>query len=168
MSESTTTATITTEPTEPAEPTATTQGDPADEPLGEPGKKALQAERDRAKELEKQLNAATSRLTEIERANETEAQRLQREAQEAREALPKGITEAFREAAVTFGGISAEDAELFLTGSDKETLQKQAARLMERTPTSPQPDLTQGGRGEPHALNSDGLENALKSKLGIV
>ena len=155
--------------TEPnTEPNVQPQGDPADEPLGEGGKKALQAERDRAKDLEKQLSAATAKLTEIERANETEAQRLQREAQEAREALPKGIAEAFREAAVTFGGISAEDAELFLTGTDKDVLAKQAARLVQqRTPTSPLPDPTQGGKGESPALNSDGLEQALKAKLGI-
>jgi len=145
------------------------QGDPANEVLGEGGMKALQAERDRAKELEKQLTATTARLTEIERATETEAQRLQREAQEAREALPVGITAAFRDAAIAFGGIDSEDAELFLTGSDVDTLKKQAARLVERTaPASgPRPDPTQGGSGTPLALNSDGLEDALRSKLGI-
>lgn len=154
----------TNEPTETTEPT---QGDPAEEQLGEGGKKALQAERERAKELEKALNVATAKLGEIERANETEAQRLQREAQEAREALPAGITAAFRDAAVTFGGIPAEDAELFLTGTDVDTLKKQAARLVERTPASPMPDLSQGGKGSSLALNSDGLEEALKAKLGI-
>lgn len=163
MSETTTETVVETATTE----QTATQGDPAEAPLGEGGKKALQAERDRAKELEKQLNAATAKLSEIERANETEAQRLQREAQEARDALPKGITDAFREAATTFGGISAEDAELFLTGSDKETLKRQAARLVERVPTGPLPDLSQGGSGTPLALNGDPLLNDLKSKLGI-
>jgi hypothetical protein len=39
---------------------------------------------------------------------------------------------------------------------------------VERTPTSPLPDLSQGGKGgNSTALNSDGLEEALKSKLGI-
>lgn len=156
---------------QPAETTGTEQqpqGDPAEQ-LGDGGKKALKAERDRANDLEKQLRQATNRLDELERANETEAQRLQREAQEAREALPRGITDAFREAAVTFGGIAAEDAELFLTGSDKETLTKQAARLMERTPAGPAPDPSQGGSGGavPAALNSDQLERDLKDKLGI-
>lgn len=160
MSESTT--------EQPTEPQEQTQGDPAEAPLGEGGKKALQAERDRAKDLEKQLNAAAAKLTELERANETEAQRLQREAQEAREALPAGITAAFRDAAVTFGGIAPEDADLFLTGSDVETLKKQASRLVERTPipTSPKPDLTQATRGEPLALNSDALTDALKAAVG--
>jgi HK97 family phage major capsid protein len=113
-----------------------TPGEPADEQLGEGGKKALQAERDRAKELEKALNAATTKLGEIERANESTLEKAQREAQEAREALPAGITAAFRDAAVTFGGIAEEDAELFLTGTDVETLKKQAARLVERTPVA--------------------------------
>ena len=163
MSETTTEA-----PAETTETEQPTQGEPAEQ-LGDGGKKALKAERDRANDLEKQLKQATSQLSQLQQANETEAQRLQREAQEARDALPKGITEAFREAAVTFGGIAAEDAELFLTGSDKETLQKQAARLMERTPAGPAPDPSQGGSGgaAPAALNSDQLERDLKDKLGI-
>ncbi len=167
----------TTEAQPKAEPKATdqqpTQGDPADEPLGDGGKKALEAERARAKDLERELNATRSRLTEIERTNESALERAQREAQEAREALPTGITAAFRDAAVTFGGIAEEDAELFLNGSDVDTLKRQAARLAERvratsdTTAGPRPDLTQGGSGQPPALNSDGLEEALKSKLGI-
>jgi len=153
----------------PTESEVTTQGDPADEPLGEAGKKALQSERERAKELERRLNETTNRLSEIERQNETTLERAQREAQEAREALPAGITAAFRDAAVTFGGIAAEDAELFLTGTDVDTLKRQAARLVERAPApaGPRPDPTQGGSGQPLALNSDGLEEALRSKLGI-
>lgn len=156
--------------TQPTEPETRAQGDPADEPLGEGGLKALQAERERAKELQKQLEAASTRLAEIERQNETALERAQREALEAREALPQGITAAFRDAAVTFGGISAEDADLFLTGTDVDTLKRQAARLVERTTTSsgPKPDMTQGGKPEEHyALNGDPLLNDLMSKLGI-
>ena len=60
------------------------QGDPApeattDEELGEGGKKALEAERNARKELEKRLNTATTRLAELERANESESERAQRE-----------------------------------------------------------------------------------------
>lgn len=158
----------TSEPTQAPEPTTPepTQGDPADQ-LGEGGKKALEAERAARKAAEKEAADFKAELDKIQQANETEAQRLQREAQEAREALPVGITAAFRDAAVTFGGIAAEDAELFLTGTDVDTLKKQAARLVERTPTSPMPDPSQGGKGTPFGLNSDGLEEALKSKLGI-
>lgn len=152
MSETTTTtADAGTKPADATTATAT-QGDPADKPLGENGEKALRAERDRAKELEKQLTAATSRLTEIERANESAIDKAQREAQEAVQNAATATVTAFREAAVKFGGISAEDAELFLTGTDADTLTKQAARLVERasagTQPGPRPDLSQGPKGD--------------------
>lgn len=144
-----------TEPTaESTEPTeAQQQGDPAaNEPLGEGGKKALQAERIRAADLEKQLKAATEKLTQIERASETALEKAQREAKEAQDALPGLTAAAFKDAAIKFGGISQEDADLFLTGADVETLSKQAARLAERTtsstPGTPKPDATQGGKSD--------------------
>lgn len=162
MSESTTEATTTSANTA----TEATQGDPADS-LGDSGKKALDSERSARKAAEKAASDLQRQLDELNRANESALEKAQREAQEAREALPAGITSAFRDAAVTFGGIAVEDADLFLTGSDVDTLKKQAARLVERTPTSPIPDPSQGGNGTAVALNSDGLEEALKSKLGI-
>ena len=124
-------------------------GEPQDKPLGENGEKALKAERDRANELDKQLKEATAKLDEIARQNETELETAKREASEAAKNAETATVAAFREAAVKFGGISAEDADLFLTGNDVETLAKQAERLVERTPTTPQPkpDLTQGGNG---------------------
>ena len=155
----------------PADAKATEQGDPANEPLGEPGKKALEAERTARKELEKQLTAATAKLTEMERANETALERAQREAKEAQEAAQAAILDAFKEAAVRFSGIPQEDADLFLTGTDRQTLEKQLARLAARTqetPTAPRADLTQGGKENGAlALNGDPLLDDLKSKLGI-
>lgn len=157
----------TTQDAAPTNPTAP-QGEPAAD-LGEGGKKALDAERAARKAAEKAASDLQAKLDEIGRSNESLIEKAQREAQEAREALPAGITSAFRDAAVTFGGIPAEDADLFLTGSDVDTLKRQAQRLVERTPasTGPKPDLTQGGHGQPLALNGDGLEEALKTKLGI-
>lgn len=71
-------------------------------------------------------------------------------------------------------GITDADAEIFLTGADEETLTKQAARLVElrATPAAPtagpRPDLTQGGSGAAVLpLNGDGLEAALRAKLGM-
>lgn len=163
MSETTTEATV-------VETKAVEQGEPADKPLGENGEKALRAERDRAKELEKQLNAATGKLTELERANETAVEKAMREAQEARaqiEQVPQKVADQLRDYLVKLHDISEDHRDLYLTSNDPETLLKQAAGLVERAPKGPKPDLTQGGRGEPHALNSDALENALRSKLGI-
>lgn len=162
----------TTEPTapavKPAEPQ--TQGDPDDAPLGEPGKKALQAEREARKASEAKISELEKQLNEINRANETAIERATREAQEARSAVekvPNLVAEQLRDHLVKLHDISDDDRDLFLTASDPETLLKQAARLVERTPTSPRPDPTQGGNGEPVALNSNGLEQALRSKLGI-
>ena len=147
----------------------TAQGDPADKPLGENGEKALKAERDRAKDLEKRLNAATERLTQIEQANETALEKAQREAAEAREAATQASVEALRFRIAAETGIT-ENVDLILTASDEETMRKQAALWGSRTSDTtagPRPDLTQGGSGQAHALNGDGLEQALRSKLGI-
>lgn len=126
------------------------QGEPADAPLGEGGEKALKAEREARKAAERERDEFRRKVEEAERANESVIEKAQREAKEAQEAAAKAPIQAFREAAVKFGGISREDAELFLTGADVETLEKQAARLMDRTTTgapTPKPDLTQGGQG---------------------
>lgn len=143
MSESTTEQTT--------EPQEQTQGDPADAPLGEGGEKALKAEREARKAAERERDEFRRKVEEAERANESALEKAQREAKEAQEAAAKAPVTAFREAAVKFGGISAEDAELYLTAPDIETLEKQAAGLMARTantPAIPKPDLSQGGRGE--------------------
>jgi hypothetical protein len=157
----------TSEPTQ-TDPNPAAQGDPADEPLGDGGKKALDAERQRAKDLEKALNAATAKLTEIERANETALEKAQREAQELREAATTATLEALRFRIAAESGIT-DNVDLILTAPDEETMRRQAQLWVERAPASagPKPDLTQGGSGQPLALNSDGLEEALRSKLGI-
>jgi hypothetical protein len=155
------------EPT-PTEPAAAKQGEPVDVPLGEGGKKALDAERQRAKDLEKALNAATAKLTEIERANETALEKAQREAQEAQEAVLAARVDALRYRIAAEAGIT-DNVDLILTAPDEETMRRQAQLWADRTPaqSGPKPDLTQGGSGQSLALNSDGLEDALKTKLGI-
>ena len=156
-----------TEATAQPNPTEAKQGDPADKPLGENGEKALKAERERAKDLEKQLNAAATRLAEIERANETALERAQREAQEAREAATTATTAALRYRIAAETGIT-DNVDLILTASDEDTMRKQAALWADRTPTTaPRADLSQGGSAQPPALNGDGLERALRDKLGI-
>lgn len=127
------------------------QGDPADAPLGEGGEKALKAEREARKAAERERDEFRRKVEEANRANETAIEKAQREAKEAQDAAAKAPVEAFRQAAVKFGGISPEDAELYLTAPDVETLERQAAGLMARTantPATPKPDLSQGGRGD--------------------
>lgn len=75
---------------------------------------------------------AAKRLAEIEESSKTEAQKqadriaaLERQLQEtSREALKRRVQAAY--------GIPDEDADLFLTGTDEETLTAQAKRLAER------------------------------------
>ena len=155
-------------PEQATETEAQQQGDPADAPLGEGGEKALRAEREARKAAERERDEFRRKVEEAERANETVIEKAQREAKEAQEAAAKAPVLAFREAAVKFGGISREDAELFLTGTDADTLTRQASRLKERTPTAPttpRPDLSQGAQQAP-ALNSDELTNALARAVG--
>lgn len=105
-----------------------------------------------------------AQMTELEKAQATAAE-LQREAEQAR-------AESLRLRIALKHGISDDDAATFLTATDEETLNRQAERLAalaatSGTPATPKPDRTQGGTGAPLALNSDGLEEALRSKLGI-
>jgi hypothetical protein len=128
-----------------AQQTQATQGDPAD--LGDAGKKALDAERTARRAAEKAATDLQTKLDAINRANETALEKAQREASEAQAAIAQATAETLRLKVAIAHGISSEDAELFLTGTDEQTLQKQAARLAEKastTSTGPRPDLTQG------------------------
>lgn len=127
---------------------ATPQGDPADKPLGENGEKALKAERERASTAEKAAASLQKQLDEIAAANLSDLERAQKEAADFKAAAERASAEALRFRVAAQHAISQEDADLFLTGTDEDTLQRQAARLVERTPTSPRPDLSQGSKGE--------------------
>lgn len=153
--------------------TGTAQATPADvaETLGEGGKNAIKAERearkaaeDSAKSLQAQLDAIqAAQMSDLEKAQATASDFEKRAAQSAAEALK------WRTAAKH--GISDDDADTFLTGSDEATLTKQAERLaaMSATgPTTPKPDRTQGGSGEPPALNSNALEDDLRRAVGAI
>lgn len=147
---------------QPAEPAST------DKPLGENGEKALKAEREARTAAEKSAAALQKQLDDINAANLSDLERAQKDAEDARAAAATAASEALRLRVAAKHGISDEDADLFLTGSDLETVQRQAAALVARTSNGPKPDLSQGGNGStPLALNSNGLEQALKSKLGI-
>jgi hypothetical protein len=131
--------------------TETSEEFPAD--LGEAGKQAIERMKAERNDAKKQASDLQKQIDAINQANESAVEKAQREAQEAVQNAAAATVTAFREAAVKFGGITAEDAELFLTGTDAETLTKQAARLVERTSTGttpgPRPDLTQGAKGTP-------------------
>ena len=141
------------------------QGEPADDELGEGGKKALRAERERATAAERRAAELKAKHDEIEAAQLSDLERAQKAAQDAQEDAAKARVDALRFRVAAQYGIAEEDAELFLTGSDAETLTRQATRLKDRTPTTPRPDPTQGAQQAP-ALNSDGLTQALARAVG--
>lgn len=132
---------------EATEPEAQTQEatTPTQLPDDHPLVKALAAQKGEIKALK----ARASKLDEIEDAQKSEAEKaaerialLEKEASTAR-------AEALRFKVASKHGISDEDADLFLTGSDEETLTKQAERLAARyedagKPRPPKPDRNQG------------------------
>jgi hypothetical protein len=135
--------------TEPTEPQEQQQGEPADAPLGEGGKKALEAERAARRAAEQSAAKLQAELEKINRANESALEKAQREATEARESAAKATADALRLRVAAKHGISDEDADLFLTGTDEDVLTRQAERLAARaadanTPRSPRPDRNQG------------------------
>src|SRR5690606_7281347 len=128
-------------------------------------KKALKAEREARNAAEKQAAELKAKLDKIEAANMSDLERAQKEAADAKEAAAKATTDALRFRVAAQHGISEDDAELFLTGADVDTLTKQATRLKERTPTTPKPDPSQGAT-HATALNGDGLTEALSRAVG--
>lgn len=139
--------------TEPDQTAETVRRDAADAPLGEAGKKALAAEREARKAAEKAAAEYQARIKELEAAQMSDLERAQAAAKEAQEAAVKATTEALRWKVAAEFQIAAEDAEVFLTGSDEESIRKQAQRLAElaasKGPTVPKPDPSQGAKGTP-------------------
>lgn len=157
------------EPPKPAEPQP--QGDPAGAPLGENGEKALKAERDARKALEKEKSALQKQVDEIQAAQMSDLEKAQKQAKEAQETAAKATAEALRFRVAAKHSITDEDAELFLTGTDEATLERQAARLAEHagpsTPTVPKPDLSQGGKPSSGATSPEqAFASTLQNLMG--
>lgn len=151
----------------PQAPDQGAQGEP-DAALGEGGKKALDAERRRANAAEKSQKALQQRIDALEAEKLSKEERADKRAAEAERERDQARADALRWRIASKHSISDEDADLFLTGTDEETLTRQAERLAERTKTPE--GLYVPGEGHqpaPPALNSDSLEGALRQKLGI-
>ncbi len=157
--------------TEPVEPTTTTeqQGDPAD--LGEAGKKALDTERAARKAAEKSAAEYAAKVKAYEDAQKTEAERAAEALADAQKDAEAAKTEALRWRVAAKHGISNEDAETFLTGTDEATITRQAERLAAfkgGAPAGPRADLSQaagGGStptgGDPGAVFAQFLQNQM-------
>ena len=115
--------------TEPVESESQPQSD--SETLSDPGKKALAEERRRAAQAEKTAKALQARLDAMEAEKLSKEEKALKDAADAAERAARAESEALRWRTAAKYGISDEDAELFLTGSDEETLSRQAERFKE-------------------------------------
>ena len=77
----------------------------------------------------RELKAKAQRLDEIEQAQKSEAEKAADRIRALEEDAAEARREALRFKVASKFGITDEDADLFLTGSDEETLVKQAERL---------------------------------------
>lgn len=165
----------TTQPADPATGKPGTDTAPVTDPtetgdadLGEAGKRAIKLEREARQAAEKREKELAAKLKELEDRDKTEAERLTEAKLAAEKAAADALAEALRYKVATRFGINDEDAGLYLTGTDEDTLVRQAERLAElskATSATPKPDLTQGGKGVP-ALNSSELEQSLRRAVG--
>jgi hypothetical protein len=78
------------------------------------------------------LQAKASRLDTIEAANKSEIEKANDKAAAAASEAAAAKAEALRWKVAAKHGVSDQDAELFLTGTDEATLTRQAERLSER------------------------------------
>ena len=80
------------------------------------------------------LKAKAEKLDEIERANQTEAEKAAAKVAELEAELSTTRRDSMRLKIASEHGITdSDDIDLFLTGNDEETLTKQAKRLADRT-----------------------------------
>ena len=93
----------------------------------------------KAREQEKRAKenaTAAQRLADIEDAQKSEAQKAADRIKELEAAASAAQRDALRFKVASKYGIGDEDADLFLTGSDEETLTRQATRLAGRADES--------------------------------
>lgn len=89
--------------------------------------------RERAKYADyEDLKLKAVRLDEIEESNKSELQRVADRLSAVERERDEASARALRLSVAAEHGISRDDADLFLTGTDETTLQKQAKRLIDR------------------------------------
>lgn len=128
----------------------------------------------KAREWETRAKAnkdAADELAKIKAANQTEAERIADELAAAQREASEARREALRFRVAAKFGISDEDASLLLTGDDEATMTRQAEAIAKRATDNSrtaQVVPTEGSAlGTTQALNGDGLEQSLRTALGI-
>lgn len=127
--------------------------------------------RERAKYSDyKDLKEKAAKFDEMEQANQSELEKANAKIADLEAERDRAKTETMRYQVATRYGIGDEDADLFLTGSDEETLNRQAERLAAKSdevdkPRSPKPDMTQGRNQNGHATVADQFAAATEQLL---
>jgi hypothetical protein len=120
-----------------AEPTATDAPAENDKTEQKPTE-TVEFWKQKAREQEKRAkenSKAAERLAEIENANKTEAEKAAARIAELEADAASARVEALRFRVASEYGIDGEKAELLLTGSDEETMKKQAEALRQESDT---------------------------------
>jgi len=86
------------------------------------------------KAMSRKNEKAAKELEELKAAQLSKEERAAKEAEDAKAEAAQARTEAMRWRIAARFGMSDEDAELFLTATDEETLTRQAQRFTELTP----------------------------------
>lgn len=120
------------------------QGD-GDEPLRQEGINALRRERAAKEAAEKAAREALAKVQEYEDRDKTELQKATEAAAKAAKDAETARTEALRYRIAAKNGITDEDADLFLNGSDEATITAQAVRYAELAKASTTPPAPSGG-----------------------
>lgn len=117
--------------------------------IGERVKRAKPADYD-------DLKAKAAKLDEIEAANQTEAEKQAKRLADLEAELSTTRRDSLRIKIASANGITdAEDIDLFLTGTDEETLTKQAKRLAERTADRKKSHVVPGEGKTPSSNSGD-------------
>lgn len=135
----------TTAPESTEAPETEQQGDPAEETLGEGGKKALDSERTARKEAERKAGDLQRRLDMIEMEKLSDLEKAQKSAKTAEDRAATLEVEVQRLRLATKHGLTEDEAADL--PDDLEKAERIAARLAEHKSGNPLPDPTQGGMG---------------------
>lgn len=150
------------------------QGDP--EALGDAGKRAIAAERKRANDAEKALDAANAKLQQIEDADKTDLEKAQKRIKELEDAngtLTNDLADRDRTILRLNTGIDEglpKNLIARLQGDDEQSIKADAASLKELIPDNtpspfPKADPSQGPKGAGKTSNADLFAQYAEGKL---
>jgi hypothetical protein len=119
----------------------------------------------------KELKAKAQRLDEFEEAQKSEAEKAAERLTQAEQRAAEAEAKALRREVALEHGLSSGDAELLDNLTDEGAMRRLAERLAavnedKRKQGNHVPNEGAGSNGTP-ALNGDGIERALRQKLGI-